>query len=41
MKMFRKGQSVLEYAIILAVVMGAIIAVAAVIKSKFSNGLLL
>ena len=37
MKKFRKGQSTLEYVIILAAVVGAIIAVGAVLKQKLNT----
>jgi len=37
MKRFCKGQSTLEYVIILAAVVGAIIAIAAVVKSKMGT----
>jgi Flp pilus assembly pilin Flp len=37
MKKFRKGQSTLEYVIILAAVVGAIIAVAAMFKPKLTG----
>lgn len=37
MRGFRKGQSTLEYVIILAAVIGAIIAVAAVLKPKLTG----
>jgi len=37
MKKFRNGQSTLEYVIILAAVVGAIIAVAGALKGKLGN----
>ncbi len=37
MRRFRKGQSTLEYVIILAAVVGAIIAVAAALKPKLTG----
>ena len=37
MRMFRKGQSSLEYVIILAAVIGAIIAVGILLKPKLST----
>lgn len=37
MKRFRSGQSTLEYVIILAAVVGAIIAVAALLKPKITG----
>jgi uncharacterized protein (UPF0333 family) len=37
MRKFSKGQSTLEYVIILAAVVGAIIAIAAVLKSKLTT----
>jgi Flp pilus assembly pilin Flp len=37
MKKFRKGQSTLEYVIILAAVVGAIIAIAATLSSKVTS----
>jgi Flp pilus assembly pilin Flp len=37
MRKFRKGQSTLEYVIILAAVVGAIIAVGIVLKPKLSS----
>ncbi len=37
MKKFSKGQSTLEYVIILAAVVGAVIAIAAVLKTKLTS----
>lgn len=37
MRKFRKGQSTLEYVIILAAVVGAIIAVGALLKPRIQN----